>query len=195
MESSRGIPLGKKRFLLRDSDRSGFTYKNIELVHDNGSLVGPDEFDMPPPSDRLYPGEGDVSPGDVRNDYLSYSVQSAQMISVQYVTSASTISLNRQTDNAGNYTFIKSIVYVCGSAGDILLDSNPQISPSEHGDFLAVQGVGSSVTIRSGSGLSLYTSYLKIDSGTIVNLIYNATNGVWHETSRMDPNFSFTGAF
>ena len=51
------------RFKKRDSDRSGFTYKEIRLVDDEGSLVGPDEFDTPPPSNFPIGGEGDVSPG------------------------------------------------------------------------------------------------------------------------------------
>lgn len=195
MEFSKSIPLKKKRYLLRDSDRSGFTYKNVELVLDNGSLVGGDEFDNPPPSNRLVPAEGDISPGDTRQDYTSYGTVSDQATLVQYVNTASTINLNRQVDNAGQYTHMKSIVYVCGSLNTIALNSDLQITASNHGDFLTVQGVGSSVVLKTGSGLRLYTGIIKLDSGTQLNLIYDATNGLWCETSRIGQNFSLLGAY
>lgn len=129
MDASRGIPLKKKRYLLRDSDRSGFTYKNVELVNDNGSLVGGDEFDAPPPSNRIYPGEGDVSPGDTRSDYTSYSVPESLQPVVQYLNTASQISLDKKTDNAGNYTYNKSIVYICGSNSNVALSPILSLGP------------------------------------------------------------------
>lgn len=190
---SKGIPLKKKKYLLRDSDRSGFTFRSVELFYDNGSLVGGDEFDAPPPSNRLYPDEGGVSPGDTRVNYTSYSNPSPS--TVQTVTTASTISIQKLVDNAGNYTYIKSVVYVNGSASDVKLASNPQIAASNHGDFLVVQGAGTSFILSNGNGLRLYTSTIRMDSGTTLNLIYDATNGLWCETSRMNPNFSLSGAF
>jgi len=193
MEQSKGIPLRKKRYLLRDSDRSGFTYKNTELVSDNGHLVGGDEFDAPPPSNRLYPGEGDISPGDIRSDPDSYAVRTHETL--QVLNTASTISLNRQVDNAGQYTSIKSIVYVAGSNNSVTLSSNPQISASNDRDILTVQGAGSSVILRNGSGLRLYSNFLKLDSGTIVTFIYDTGGAVWCETSRMSPNFALMGEF
>ena len=192
---SKAISLKKKRFLLKDSDRSGFTYKNVELFLDEGSLVGGDEIDSPPPSKRLIAAEGDVSPGDTRINYTSYSLPANLEPVVQTVTTASTISLNHQVDNAGNYTYIKSTVFVNGSASGVILDSNPQIALSSHGDRLTLQGAGTSFVLQNTNGLSLYTSYLQIDSGTVVNFIYNATDSLWHETSRMNPNFALIGAY
>lgn len=190
---SKEIPLKKKKYLLRDSDRSGFTFNQSELFYDNGSLVGGDEFDAPPPSNRLYPDEGGVSPGDVRTNYTSYANVNPSI--VQTVTTASTININKLVDNAGNYTYIKSIVYVNGSANNINIASNPQISASNNGDFLVVQGAGTSFILSNGRGLRLYTKTIQMNSGTMLNLIYDATNGLWCETSRMEQNFSLTGQF
>ena len=192
---SKSIPLKKKRYLLRDSDRSGFTHRNVELFLDNGHLVGGDEFDSPPPSNRLVPAEGDVSPGDTRGDYTSYGVTSAQATVVQTVTTASTINLHRQVDNAGQYTYTKSVVYVNGSVNGLVLDSTPQIASSIQGDFLTLVGAGTTFVIKHGSELRLYTNTIKLDSGTMVNFFYDSANSVWCETSRIDPNFALTGEF
>jgi len=193
MDQSKGIPLRKKKYLLRDSDRSGFTHQNIELFLDNGVLVGGDEIDAPPPSNKMYPDEGGVSPGDVRSNPTDYSQQVATQ--VQYLAAASQINLNHQVDNAGAYTFNKSIVYVAGSNSTITLSSNPQIVASYQQDFLTLQGVGSSVILSNGRGLRLYSSLLRLDSGSMVTFIYDSTGGVWCETSRMNPNFALTGEF
>jgi hypothetical protein len=193
MEQSKGVPLRKKKYLLRDSDRSGFTHRNIELFSDNGHLVAGDEFDAPPPSNRLYSDEGGVSPGDVRSDPTDYSNQTPSVL--QILNTASVISLNHGVDNAGQYTYNKSIVYVAGSNDTVMLDSNPQIAASVQSDLLTLQGAGSSVILKNGSGLRLYSSYLRLDSGSIVTFFYDATGGLWCETSRMAPNFSLTGEF
>ena len=121
---SRGIPLKKKKFLLRDSDRDGFTRRNVELFLDNGSLVGGDEFDSPPPSNRLYPGEGDVSPGDTRSNYKDYGNQPATQPQVQNITGSTQITLNQQVDNAKNYDYNKSILYVQGSNPEQLTNAS-----------------------------------------------------------------------
>jgi len=193
MEQSKGIPLRKKKYLLRDSDRSGFTHRNVELFNDNGHLVSSDEFDAPPPSNRLYPDEGGVSFGDVRSNPTDYSNQTPS--TVQYLNTASTISLNHGVDNAGAYTFNKSIVYVSGSNDTVVLDSDPQISASVQSDILTIQGAGSSVILKNGSGLRLYSNILRLDSGSLVTFFYDATGGLWCETSRMAPNFALTGEF
>ena len=193
MEQSKGIPLRKKKYLLRDSDRSGFTHRNVELFNDNGSLVAGDEFDAPPPSNRLYPDEGGLSPGDIRNNPTDYSSQTP--VIVQYLVAASQINMNHQVDNAGQYSFNKSLVYIGGSLGTINLSSNPQIVPSVQSDLLTIQGVGSSVILSNGNGLRLYTNKLRIDSGSMVTFFYDATAGLWCETSRMAPNFALMGEF
>lgn len=192
---SRGIPLNKKKFLLKDSARSGFTYRNVELFLDNGQLVGGDEFDTPPPSNRLYPGEGDISPGDTRGNYTDMTNQPSTTPQIQTVTSSSTINLNQQVDNAKQYDFNKSIVYVNGNVSGVILASNPQIAPSFQGDFLTLQGAGTSLILKNGNGLRLYSKTIRIDSGTQLNLIYDSTGGVWTETSRMGPNFAPLGVF
>lgn len=183
MGESKGIPLRKKKYLLRDSDRSGFTHRNVELFLDEGHLVSGDEFDAPPPSKRIHAGEGEVSPGSTRNNYTSYAVDPKNYTTLQVLNTASQISLNRQKDNASQYTYIQSTVYVAGSNAATSLTSNPQIVASNHGDRLTVQGAGSAVLLTNGSGLSL-RSALQLNSGTLVNLVYNATDGLWVEGSR-----------
>lgn len=195
MEQSKGIPLRKKRYLLRDSDRSGFTHRNIELFLDNGHLVAGDEFDAPPPSDRLRPDEGGISEGDVRSNPFDYSNQPANYAVTQVLNSDATVSLNHKVDNAGQYDYDKSTVYISGSNAVTTLASNPQIANSFQGDLLTVQGAGTAVILRNGSGLRLYTSFLRLDSGTIATFFYDATGGVWCETSRMGPNFTPLGEF
>ena len=56
----------RDRFRKRDSDRSGFTHLERQLVRDKGTLVGPEEFDQPPPSSKPLGGEGEISQGDLR---------------------------------------------------------------------------------------------------------------------------------
>ena len=179
--------------MLRDSDRSGFTHRNVELFLDNGHLVAGDEFDAPPPSNKVYIDEGGVSPGDVRSNPTDYSNQTPNV--TQILSATSQINLNHQSDNAGQYSFNKSIVYVAGSNGEVTLSSNPQIVSSSQSDMLTIQGAGSSVILVNGNGLQLYSGRLKLDSGTLVNLFYNATDGLWCETSRQSPNFALMGEF
>lgn len=193
MEQSKGIPLRKKKYLLRDSDRSGFTHRNVELFLDNGSLVAGDEVDAPPPSNKMYPDEGGVSPGDTRNNPTDYSVQTHE--TVQNLAATSQIHLNHQVDNAGQYSFNKSMVYVAGSNNLVRLTSNPQIVPSVHGDILTVQGAGSAVVLVNGNGLRLYSSSLHLDSGSLVTFIYDTAGSLWCETSRQNPNFALMGEF
>ena len=55
----RRVQRDKRRFLLRDSDQSGFTYFRRELVKDGPWLVHPSEKDVPPPSKEPLGSEGD----------------------------------------------------------------------------------------------------------------------------------------
>ena len=152
-----------------------------------------DEFDSPPPSNRLYPDEGGISFGDVRNNPTDYSNQTP---SVTQILEASTqIHLNHQVDNAGAYTYNKSIIYISGSNAEVTLSSNPQIAPSSQADLLTIQCADSSVTLVNGNGLRLYTSFLKLDSGSLVSFFYDAMGGLWCETSRMAPNYALMGEF
>jgi len=184
MAETKGIPIRKKKYLLRDSDRSGFTHRNVELFLDNGHLVSGDEYDSPPPSKKLFPAEGEISPGSTRGNYTDYGVDPKNYATLQVLNTASQIGLNRKTDNAGNYTYIQSMVYVAGSNAATALASNPQIVASSHGDRLTVQGAGSALTLTNGNGLSLRSDVITLESGTLVNLVYNATDGLWVEGSR-----------
>ena len=64
--SNRRVPLEKRKYLLKDSDRSGFTYFKQELVKDDGWWVHPDEKDDPPPTKHYIGGEGEVNRDGVR---------------------------------------------------------------------------------------------------------------------------------
>lgn len=183
---SEAVPRKSKRYLLRDSDRDGFTYKYNELVSDAGSLVGPDEFDAPPPSNRLFPGEGDISPGDTRQFYTSYTDPTAAVIHIQYITAAGGINLYFSPDNS-NFVQdnpISGYFQIVGSNGNVVLSGNPQIQTAQHGKMITLECVGSNVTLKNGAGLRLYTPIFTMTSGAQINLIYNATDSLWHETSR-----------
>lgn len=60
-------PRDRRRFLKKESDRSGFDYKRIEMVRDGAYLVHPDEWDMPPPSNERLGGERDSIAVDLRS--------------------------------------------------------------------------------------------------------------------------------
>ncbi len=75
MPTRRRVPRNKRRFLLKNSDRSGFKHFRINLIRQGAFLVHPDEWDAPPPSDENLGGEGDASPTDVRAN--RYSVEHA----------------------------------------------------------------------------------------------------------------------
>ena len=66
------VPLEQRRYLKKDSERSGFTYFKRELIRDNGRWVHPDEFDEPPPHPRFIGGEGDSNTGDMRSNRKTY---------------------------------------------------------------------------------------------------------------------------
>jgi hypothetical protein len=170
-----------KRYKKRDSERSGFTYLERQLVKDEGVLVGPDEFDSPPPSEEPLGGEGDISHGNTRADYTSI-VDSQNLIRVVYVTSATTIPYEQKVYTSGE-SINNGYFYIVGSLGNVELATNPQISTGKQSDKLTIECVGSSVTLVNGSGLNL-RGVAVMDSGFIMNLIYNQTDSLWYETSR-----------
>lgn len=175
-----------KRYLLRDSDRSGFTYRYVEMINDKGFLVGGDEFDAPPPSNRLYPGEGDVSPGDVRQNYLSYATPSGMGVSLQTVTPSGGINLYFQPDNS-NFEIrnpISAWEQITGASALTVITKNPQIAAGQDGDKITLECVGSTVVISNNSGVRLYTSHYRMESGALLNLIYNSSDSLWHEMTR-----------
>lgn len=174
----------KKRYLLRDSDRSGFTFRDIELVSDDGHLVGPDEFDAPPPSPKIYKDEGGVSPDEYqRNNWDSYAATKDR--TTQIINPTDEINLVFAQDNT-NFQIKNplALFYVAGVSAQTILTSDPQIPASTHGDKISVQCTSNNLIIRNGSGLRLYTEIYNMRSGDLVNLVYNATDGLWCESSR-----------
>jgi len=75
---SRRVPRDKRRYLLKDSDRSGFTYFRRELVKDGASLVHPIEKDEPAPHPRFIGGEGEINRGETRVGRKDYPTQKAE---------------------------------------------------------------------------------------------------------------------
>lgn len=63
---SNRIPREKRKYLLKDSDRSGFTYFKNELVRQEGKWVHPSEYDEPPPHSK-YIGGADINRGEARS--------------------------------------------------------------------------------------------------------------------------------
>jgi len=61
------VPREKRRFLLKDSDRSGFTYFKRELVKDGPNWVHPGEKDDPPAHPHYIGGESERGTSDARS--------------------------------------------------------------------------------------------------------------------------------
>lgn len=70
----RRVPLQKRKYLKKDSDRSGFTYFRKDLVKDGVMLVHPDEKDEPAPTPHFIGGEGERGSSDARSKALRESV-------------------------------------------------------------------------------------------------------------------------
>ena len=170
------------RFKKKDSTRSGFSYLEQELVKDEGSLVGPDEFDEPNPAKKHIGGEGQVSPGNTRSDYTSY-IDSANLRQTKFITAAGGISFETASDKAGERNPNASWLLISGSNTDITITADPQITAAEQNQQLTLECVGSSITLQDGNGLDLRRIYT-MTSGSILNLFYSATDNLWHETSR-----------
>lgn len=182
------IPRNRKR----DSDRSGFTHKEITLINDNGFLVGPEEFDAPPPSNISLGGEGDIS-GDPRPNSLTYTTPPELDRVTRYITAAGGINPVIDYNFDDNVVVNDGWLYVSGSNQNITISANPQIAAGRQGQMLTLQCVGSSILLNNGNGLDLRTHF-NMDSGAILNLFYSATDNLWHETSRSHQTKSL-GAF
>lgn len=181
------------RFKKRDSDRSGFTHKEVELLNDKGSLVSVDEYDTPPPSDKSLGGEGEVSPGVIRTNSTSYDTPTDSQMKTVYLGASSTIPGTPSMADLNNIA-MQNYIYICGSASDVVLVSNPQVGRGAYNQqTLILQCVGSSVTLINGNGLDLKKGFL-MTSGSILNLIYSQTDNLWHETSR-GQEFNSIGEF
>ena len=178
----------QKRYRLKDSDRSGFTYKEVELVKDKGNLVGPGEFDAPPPSNQSTGGEGDMDRSGIRANWQSYDEVNSR--STQTVTASGGITFPTVPDSAGKSDPNNSWIYVAGNVATVNISANPQVSAGRQNSILTIQCVSNNIILETGSGLALNRLF-NMDSGSILNLIYSATDNLWHETSRS----SVTGRF
>ena len=182
------------RYKKRDSDRSGFTYKRIELVKDDGNLVGPDEYDSPPPSKIPLGGEGEVSQGEVRADYDTSTTPAENDYTVHYITAAGGVSFTRDVYLASNEVKNSGWMKIAGSGANITISADPQISAGLQSDFLTLECVGSNVVISNGTGVSLYNTHINMASGDLITFVYNTGDTVWQETSR-GKTFGSKGAF
>jgi len=191
--SENGVRKGD-RFRWWISDRSGLQFgfqpttdnpnayyrEDGRPVRDNGIQVAPDEYDQPPPSTKPLGGEGEIGTGARANSNFSddanvYLVPAGSLIPVQYLTSSSKIGWN-----FNNYP-----VYVTGSNTAVTLGANP-LAAGPNATYISIQGVGSSVTIDSGNGItfdSVRSPSITFTSGAVATLIYNATDSTWHVTS------------
>lgn len=167
------------RFLKETSDRSGFDswhqtkegnfVKDWQGIKQNGLLIEPEEFDMPPPSNRPL-GGADIS-GSPRANGEVVNIDSSSAAQVQYLAASTKINLTSQI-----------AIYISGSNSAVTLTANPQLAAGGSNQVVSIMCVGSSVTLRDGNGLSLLQDYYSMNSGAILNLIYNDTT--WKETSR-----------
>jgi hypothetical protein len=185
--------LRKDRFKKRDSDRSGFTYKERELTRDNGHLVGMDEYDAPPPSSKSLGGEGDVSVGDNhRADYTTYNPTRNER-TIYYINSDDGISFVKQTYASGE-DLGRGWMYVTGSATEIDIAADPQISAGAQGNHLTLECVGSAIILENSNGLAMMNGKtFCMESGDIITFIYNSGDTAWHETSRGSKYKTFGG--
>lgn len=188
-----------QRYRWYEDDRSGFQYgfqpitskpnkysrESGKPITDLGLKVSPLSYDTPPPSKKSLGGEGDVSgsPRDNSNpspasDVYVIPPESTKVIVT--VTSSNSIAWNTNP-----------IVYLFTTT-NLIMAVNPQFVSGKQGQLIAVQCVGSSITLKSGSGLTFdfTASQIRMDSGGIATLLYNATDSTWHITS-----FNPTGGF
>lgn len=193
--AERGVRKGD-RFRWWISERSGFqfgfqpltsvpnayTRESGRPIRDNGIQIAPEEFDTPPPSTKSLGGEGEIGTGARANSTDVNDVPPESVSQVVYVNSSRTISWNNNPT-----------VYIAGSNANQVMAVNPQITRGTHGLYIAIQGVGSSVTLVNGSGITFdFQGFpnVVLGSGAISTLIYNATDSTWHMTS-FNPNGGF----
>lgn len=176
------------QFKKRDSSRDGFTYLERSMINDKGVLVGPGEFDRPPPSDKSIGGEGEVTQGNTRSDYEDTDTPTENKVQVQYLTSSNSIKWVERTYRSSGENLNSGFFYITGSLAAVDIAVNPQITAAKQGQILTMLCIDSGVTLQDGNGLSLYEQYV-MGSGDAITLIYNSGNTVWQETSRSNGFF------
>ena len=175
------------RFKVKDSDRSGFKYKQRELVKDGSFWVHPDELDEPAPSKISLGGEGDIS-GDTRSNSSFITTGTANILPVYdhptfYITAAGGITPD----------FNHSYMRVTGSNSAVTITANPRIGSGTQSQHLTLFCTDSQITINHGNGVNLMASQnLVLQSGGIATFIYTSGGSVWNETSRT-PRGGFGG--
>lgn len=172
----------KSRYLKVTSQRSGFDnwdydgvtfHKRWEPTTDKGLTIAPEELDTPPPSSIPLGGSGISGTPRTNSDTTDLPTISTPVI--LYITAAGGISINDQP-----------IIYIVGSNSAINISANPQVSAGKSQQIITIQCVGSSVTLDDGTGLDLIAGQqFVMNSGSIINLIYNGTDNLWQETSRI----------
>ena len=168
------------RFKLRDSDRSGFIEREVDLIRDKGFLVSAEEYDTPPPSEIPLGGEGDLS-GDPRSNSTFTITNINTPINdkpTYYITVGGGISPDLTTP----------WMNITGSNGTIDITKNPQISSGKQNDILTLFCTDSSIKLDHGTGLNMMSSAgFTMTSGSIITFIYSSGNTAWNETSRYRP--------
>ena len=169
------------------SERSGFEFGFQPLtsppneysresgrpIYDNGVLIAPEEYDTPPPSTKSLGGEGEIGTG-ARANAESVTVPPGFSITVIYVNSSNSIAWNDQP-----------VVQIAGNLVAQVMAVNPQIQPGTPAKYIALECVGSSVTLINGSGITFDFNKPRVvmESGSIATIFYNATDSTWHMTS------------
>ena len=174
------------RFLLYDSDRSGFKHFKIELVKDGPYFVEGEEFDTPPPSRVPLGGEGDIS-GEFRSN--SDFTDGATATDTANVSIHPTVYITA----AGGITpsFTHPWMRVTGSNAAVTISTTPQIARGRQGQILTLQCVDSAITLAHGSANAINfmdsRGTLQLTSGMVITFIYNSGSQVWWEASRYRP--------
>lgn len=163
------------RFRKRSSDRSGFDYKDMELVKEGLLRVHPEEYDQPPPSRRSLGGEGEVSgQGRAGSEYVIANV-SAPTLTLHVITAAGGITPS----------FAEPWMQVAGSNAVITVSANPQILAGQERQVLTLECVSNAIVLQDGNGLRLHAGRpLTMTSGSIITFYYTSGATLWTETSR-----------
>lgn len=167
------------RFKRRDSDRSGFTFWELELKKDAPWLVHPDEYDTPSPSKKSLGGEGDISGSPRVSATSAFFVADTAVPTdvdnpVVYVTAAGGITPSTHP-----------FMLVTGSNVNVDITANPQITRGKEGQVLTLFCTDSRITLDHGTGLNMLGSAgYAMRSGDISVFFYHTGGTVWDETSR-----------